>query len=127
MTHTINIKATSSGAEYVCSVPVKWLGKALAIHRPIKDCKTNETHTKDCYWTITHLETCFSAAVLNRPIQDVIKLAKAWDEVFSDIHSPEDVKDWEWRAEWLHQSHGSSPICNPRSFDNVKQRYNVAA
>lgn len=127
MANTINIKATSSGVEYHCSVPAKWLGKALAIHRPIKDCKTNEIHTKPCYWTITHLETGYAAAVVHKPIQDALKLAKAWDDAFTDIHSPTEAKDWEWRTEWLYQLNGSSPVRDPRTFESVTQRYDAAA
>ena len=127
MKHIINIKAASSGIEYSCSVPAKWLGKALAVHRPVKDCKTNEIHTKPCYWTITHLETGYAAAIIYKPIQDAVKLAKAWDDAFTDIHSPEDIKEWEWRTEWQYQLNGSSPIRDPRSFENVAQRYDAAA
>lgn len=126
MAHTISVRSQSSGAEYANEVPTKWCGKALAVHRPIRDCKTNETSKLSCFWTITHLETGLAAASLHWPLHDVIKLAKAWDEAFTAIHDPEETRTWPWITEWRYQINRSSPISNPLTLQNVVTRYATA-
>lgn len=115
----------SSGSERGYEVKTKWVGKALAVHRPLKNSQTGETYKIRCYWAITHIETGFSAAVLSRPLTEVLELAKTWDHAFTEIHAPEDTKEWELKDEWRYQSSGSSPICDPYSLEGVAQRYKL--
>ena len=112
MTNTIQIKIAEKGELKWIEVPTKWKGNALAIHRPIANGKLSKER---CLWGITHIETGFSAAILNQPITFVRKLSKAWDNAFSSIHKPEDVKEWPYTQEWKDQSNGLSPIVAPDS------------
>ena len=120
---TVTLKCCKDGDKYDCKVEAKWIGGSIAVHRPLKDGKLGLTEKIKCYWAITHLETGFSCGLLNRSVYEVIKLAKAWDKAFSEIHSPEDVKDWVLAPEWKLQCNGISPICDPHTLPGIIQRY----
>jgi len=120
---TVTLKCCKDGDKYDCKVEAKWIGGSIAVHRPLKDGKLGLTEKIKCYWAITHLETGFSCGLLNRSVYEVIKLAKAWDKAFSEIHSPEDVKDWVLAPEWKLQCNGISPICDPYTLPGIIQRY----
>lgn len=123
MTNTVTLKCYKDGEKYDCNVETKWIGRALAVHRPLKDGRLGIVQKSKCYWAITHLETGFSCGHLNKSVHEVIKLAKAWDEAFSEIHSPEDINDWNLKPEWILQYNGSSPICNPYTLPGIIKRY----
>lgn len=120
---TVTLKCNKDGDKYDCKVEAKWVGRSIAVHRPLKDGKLGLTEKSKCYWAITHLETGFSCGHFNRSVYEVIKLAEAWDKAFSEIHSPEDVKDWALAPEWKLQCNGSSPICDPYTVPGIIQRY----
>lgn len=120
MTNTIQIKTAGEDESEWTEVPTKWKGNALAIHRPMSNGKLTKQR---CLWSVTHIETGISAAVLNKPITFVRKLSKAWDNAFSSIHKPEDVKDWPYTQEWKDQSNGFSPIVAPDSVEGIIKRY----
>ena len=123
MTNTVTLKCYKDGEKYDCNVETKWIGRALAVHRPLKDGRLGIVQKSKCYWAITHLETGFSCGHLNKSVHEVVKLAKAWDKAFSEIHSPEDIYDWSLKPEWMLQCNGRSPICDPYTVAGITKRY----
>lgn len=115
---TIN---TNDGA---FKIPTKWMGEALAVHRPVvgfggKLSKERRT------WTITHIESGMTAGRYNGPMNEAIKLAKTWDLTFRDeLPGPDpDAKSWIHKDQWLNQVRQFKPIAPPDSFEAVVNQY----
>lgn len=117
---TITARTNERSAE----VPTKWAGKALAVHRPIIGFGT-QLSTRKCSWTITHIESGFSAGRFEGPLHDAIKLAKAWDSVFLEELSgvKPDARNWSRKDQWLRQLHGHEVIASPTSLDALVAEY----
>jgi len=105
-------------------VPTKWMGEALAVHRPVVDFGGKLSKEKRT-WTITHIESGRTVGRYNGPMHDAIKLAKAWDLIFRDeLPGPEpDAKSWERKDQWLRQIRQFEPISTPDSFEAVINHY----
>ena len=69
--------------EGTLTVPAKWIGEALAVHRPIVGFGGKLSKEK-CWWTITHIESGLTAWKFEGPMRKAIELAKAWDLTFLD-------------------------------------------
>lgn len=115
---TIN---TNDGA---FKIPTKWMGEALAVHRPVvgfggKLSKERRT------WTITHIESGMTAGRYNGPMNEAIKLAKTWDLTFRDElpGSEPDAHTWIHKEQWLSQVRQFKPIAPPNSFEAVVNHY----
>jgi hypothetical protein len=117
---TIN---TNEGA---FKIPTKWMGEALAVHRPVVGFGGKLSKEK-CTWTITHIESGMTAGRYNGPMNEAIKLAKAWDLTFRDeLPGPEpDAEAWVRKDQWLNQIRQFSPIAAPDSFEAVVNHYNT--
>lgn len=117
---TIN---TNEGA---FKIPTKWMGEALAVHRPVVGFGGKLSKEK-CTWTITHIESGMIAGWYNGPMQEAIKLAKAWDLTFRDeLPGPDpDTKSWVHKDQWLNQVRQFKPIAPPDSFEAVINHYNT--
>jgi hypothetical protein len=115
---TIN---TNEGA---FKIPTKWMGEALAVHRPVVGFGGKLSKEK-CTWTITHIESGMTAGRYNGSMHEAIKLAKAWDLTFRDeLPGPEpDAKSWVHKDQWLSQVRQFSPIASPNSFEAVVNHY----
>ena len=111
---------TSEGAT---KVPAKYVGEALAVHRPVVG--FNKLSKEPKRWTITHLGSGLAAGWFDGPMRDAIKLAKCWDLTFRDeLPGPEpDAKSWERKDQWLRQIRQFEPISTPDSFEAVINHY----
>ena len=105
-------------------VPTKWMGEALAVHRPIVGFGGKLSKDR-CWWTITHIESGLTAARFQGPMRKAIELAKAWDLVFRDeLPGPKpDANSWERKEDWNSQVHQLKPICTPDSFEAIINHY----
>lgn len=105
-------------------IPAKWVGEALAVHRPVVGFGGKLSKAKRT-WTITHIESGMTAGRYYGPMYDAIKLAKAWDLTFRDElpGNEPDTKSWERKDQWLRQVHQFEPISEPNSFEYVIQTY----
>ena len=105
-------------------VPTKWMGEALAVHRPVVDFGGKLSKEKRS-WIITHIESGLTAGRYRGPMHDAIRLAKAWDLTFRDeLPGPKpDAKDWERKDEWVRQVQQLKPICTPDSFEEIIHNY----
>lgn len=112
---------TSEGA---FKIPAKWMGEALAVHRPVVGFGGKLSKEK-CTWTITHIESGLMAGRYNGPMYDAIKLAKAWDHTFRDeLFGPDpDPEAWVHKDQWLSQVRQLSPIASPDAFEAVINQY----
>jgi hypothetical protein len=95
---------TINTSEGTCKVPAKWIGEALAVHRPIVGFGGKLSKDR-CWWNITHIESGLTAGRFQGPMRDAIKLAKAWDLTFRDeLSGPEpDAKGWARKDQWTRQ------------------------
>lgn len=118
MTNTITINANKGPI----TAETKWIGKALAVHRPYK---TEGFIKQRCDWTITHIESGFMAARFYGPIYEAIQLAKAWDQTFKEELPGTNPKAniWPRREEWKAQASRNKPIVSPRTFDSIINEY----
>ncbi len=105
-------------------IPAKWVGEALAVHRPVVGFGGKLSKEK-CTWTITHIESGKTAGRFWGPMHNAIKLAKAWDLTFRDeLPGPEpDAKSWERKDQWLRQIRQFEPISTPDSFEAIIHNY----
>lgn len=110
--------------EGTCKVPFKWLGEALAVHRPVVSFD-GKLSKERCLWTITHTESGLTAGKFAGPMREAIELAKAWDLVFRDeLSGPEpDARNWIRKEQWNRQVNQLEPISSPDSFESVVTNY----
>jgi len=115
---------TINTSEGTCKVPAKWVGEALAVHRPIVGFGGQLSKEK-CWWNITHIESGLTAGKFGGPMRKAIELAKAWDLVFRDeLPGPEpDAGSWDRKDQWRRQVHQLEPICTPDSFEGIINHY----
>lgn len=115
---------TTKTNEGVFKIPAKWIGQALAVHRPIVGFGGKLSNER-CLWTITHIESGLTAGRYEGPLKEAIKLAKAWDLAFRDElpGSEPDVKEWQRKDQWLRQVHQLTPINSPDSFEAIINDY----
>lgn len=115
---------TINTSEGTYKVPTKWMGKALAVHRPIVGFGGKLSKDR-CWWNITHIESGLTAGRFQGPMRKAIELAKAWDLVFRDElpGTEPDAKSWERKEEWNRQVHQLVPICTPDSFEAIINHY----
>ena len=115
---------TINTSEGTCKVPAKWIGEALAVHRPVVGFGGKLSKEK-CWWTITHIESGLTAGKFKGPMRKAIELAKAWDLTFRDeLSGPEpDAKGWARKDQWTRQVNQLEPIATPDSFEAIVQNY----
>ena len=115
---------TINTSEGTCKVPAKWIGEALAVHRPIVGF-CGKLSKDRCWWNITHIESGLTAGRFQGPMRDAIKLAKAWDLTFRDeLPGPEpDAFGWARKDQWSRQLKQYEPIATPDSFEAIVQNY----
>lgn len=111
---------TSEGS---LKVPAKYVGEALAVHRPVVG--FNQLSKQPKRWTITHLDSGLAAGWYDGTMYDAIKLAKAWDPAFRDELPGTDplAKEWVRKDQWKRQLNGYEPIAAPDSFEAVVADY----
>ena len=104
-------------------VPAKYVGEALAVHRPVVG--FNKLSTKPRRWAITHLGSGLVAGWFNGPMRDAIQLAKCWDLTFRDeLPGPDpNAKEWVRKDDWKRQLNGDEPIASPDSWEAVVAKY----
>jgi len=115
------IKVQTRHGEF--TIPVKYLGKALAVHRPVEsEGKLSSTNKR---WVVTHIESGLAAGYYHGLMRDAIKLAKAWDSTFqADLPgSTPAAKDWCLKDKWTRQVNGEEPIQAPNSFEAILNEY----
>lgn len=115
---------TISTNEGALKIPTKWMGEALAVHRPIVGFG-GKLSKESCWWTITHIESGLTAGKFAGPMRKAIELAKAWDLVFKDELPGEEpnAKEWDRKDQWTRQVNQLEPISSPNSFEAVLKRY----
>ena len=115
---------TINTSEGTCKVPAKWMGEALAVHRPVIG-YGSKLSTRKCWWTITHIESGLTAGSFEGPMRKAIELAKAWDLVFRDeLPGPKpEASLWERKDQWRRQVHQLEPINTPDSFEAIINHY----
>ena len=106
------------------TIPAKWVGKALAVHRPIVGFGGKLSKEKR-WWTITHIESGLTAGKFEGPMRKAIELAKAWDLTFRDeLSGPKpDARGWARKDQWTRQVNQLEPIATPDSFEAILQNY----
>ena len=117
-------KLTIETNEGQFDIPVKWIGEALAVHRPVIGFGGKLSKDK-CRWTITHIESGKTAGIYSGPMHEAIKLAKTWDLIFKeDLPGPNpDTKRWVLTAQWCEQVKRHKPISTPDRFQAVIESY----
>ena len=115
---------TIKTCEGTFTVPAKWIGEALAVHRPIVGFGGKLSKDR-CWWNITHIESGLTAGRFQGPMRKAIELAKAWDITFRDeLSGPEpDAKGWARKDQWTRQVNQLEPIATPDSFEAIVQNY----
>jgi len=121
MSKTITVKTEYGSME----VPVKYLGEALAVHKRVIGFDKLSTEPKQ--WTITHIESGMAAGIFRGPLDAAIKLASTWDPIFKEtvLGSKPNVKDWEFKDQWLQQLNQTEPVATPDRFSSILSRYGV--
>jgi hypothetical protein len=114
---------TVQTSEGTLKVPAKYVGEALAVHRPVVG--FNKLSKEPKRWTITHLGSGLAAGWFDGPMRDAIQLAKSWDLTFRDELPGEDPKAKEWvrKDQWKRQLDRIEPIAAPDSFEAVLADY----
>jgi hypothetical protein len=103
-------------------IPAKWVGIALAVHRPSVERGLSNV---SCQWSITHIESGLTAGIYSGTLKDAIKLAKAWDHIFAYELKGEkpDASSWPRRFEWTAQLKQHKPILPPDTFEAIVNEY----
>ena len=115
---------TIKTCEGTFTVPAKWIGEALAVHRPVVGFG-GKLSIEKCWWTITHIESGLTAGKFEGPMRKAIELAKAWDLTFRDeLSGPKpDARGWARKDQWTRQVNQLEPIATPDSFEAIVQNY----
>lgn len=117
-------KVTINTNEGSFKIPAKWVGEALAVHRPVVGFGGKLSNER-CLWVITHIESGLTAGKYEGPLKGAIELAKAWDLTFRDElpGSEPDVKEWQRKDQWLRQLYQLTPINSPDSLEAIINDY----
>jgi hypothetical protein len=124
------IAAAMASGERV-DVPARWVGRALAVHAPLKD--GAPVANPRGQWVITGHRFGLSAGIYRGRLRDAVKLARAWDAAFaaalpaSRVSAPS-LAQWEHAQQWVRQLSGDEPATGPGpSADAIRTRERVAA
>ena len=115
---------TVQTSEGTLKVPAKYVGEALAVHRPVVG--FNKLSKEPKCWTITHVGSGLAAGWFDGPMRDAIQLAKYWDLTFRDeLPGPDpNAKEWLRKDDWKRQLDGVEPIASPDAWEAVVAKYN---
>lgn len=107
------------------TIPVKWRGEAVALHRPLTF--SGELSTTRSLWSVTHIESGLSAGQFVGPYTEALKLVKAWDHAFKitlDADKP-DGTNWPLRKAWMDQLARLEPIEEPDVLEAIMNTYSM--
>lgn len=113
---TINVQ-TKEGQPR--TVPAVWLGKFLAVHRPLSSKAPDGLSREPRHWSITHHRIGLGAAVgIDVAQRDAIALARLWDCAFAEI-TAEGARSWPLAGRWVDdvkRAQSGRPIIGPRDL-----------
>jgi len=125
---TNTIRAAMASGERV-DVPARWIGRALAVHAPLKD--GAPVANPRGQWVIAGRVHGLQAGTYRGPLRDAIKLARVWDAAFADA-LPADratapsLAQWEHAQQWGHQLRGEEPPNGPCAAYVARERVTAA-
>ena len=127
-TTTTTIRAAMSTGETI-DVPARWIGRALAVHLPIKAVRAGKQSRGQ--WAITARRFGLSAGVYCGPLRDAVKLARVWDAAFADALPADRVTapslaQWELAPQWARQLRGEEPPTGPSAGYVARERVTAA-
>jgi len=127
ITHQSIAAAMASGERV--DVPARWVGRALAVHAPLKD--GAPVANPRGQWVITGHRFGLSAGTYRGPLRDAVKLARVWDAAFADalpadrITAPS-LANWELAPIWAAQLRGDAPPTGPGAGYVARERVTAA-
>ena len=111
------------------TVPARWIGRALAVHAPLKD--GAPVANPRGAWVIAGRAHGLQAGTYRGPLRDAVKLARAWDSAFADALPADRVTapslaPWEHAREWGRQLRGDAPPTGPGAAYVARDRVTAA-
>ena len=111
------------------TVPARWIGRALAVHAPLKD--GAPVANPRGVWVIAGRVHGLQAGTYRGPLRDAVKLARAWDAAFADALPADRVTapslaQWEHAQTWGAQLRGYAPPTGPGAAYVARDRVTAA-
>jgi len=127
-TNTATISAALSTGRRV-TVPARWIGRALAVHAPLKD--GAPVANSRGVWVIAGRVHGLQAGTYRGPLRDAVKLARVWDAAFADALPADRVTapslaQWELEPQWARQLRGEEPPTGPGAGYVARERVTAA-
>lgn len=121
--------ATDPGRTATAIVTPRWIGRALAVHAPLKD--GAPVANPRGQWVITGHRFGLSAGTYRGPLRDAVKLARVWDAAFADALPADRVTapslaQWELAPQWARQLRGEEPPTGPGAGYVARERVTAA-
>lgn len=117
---TISVQTKDGHAR---TVPAVWLGRFLAVHRPLSNKYPDGLSNLPRHWSISHYGIGLGAAIgINVAQRDAIALARLWDAAFAEI-TAEGARQWPWASRWIDdvkRAQAGRPIIGPRELSPLE-------
>lgn len=101
------------------TVPAVWLGRFLAVHRPLSNSTPGGLSREPRHWSISHHGIGLGAAVgIDIAQRNAIALARVWDAAFAEI-TAEGARQWPLAKRWVddvRRAQTGRPIIGPREL-----------